>query len=100
MNKTKINWPDLDYTWNSVVGCRRNCYYCYARELNNRFKFIKKWNKPQFFEERLEQPGKVKKPSVIFVGSMCDLFGEWVPDEWIDKIIEVCKIGWQIYPCP
>lgn len=33
---------------------------------------------------------KLKMGNNIFVGAMADVFGEWVPDEWIDKIIDIC----------
>jgi protein gp37 len=31
-----------------------------------------------------------KKPKTVFVGSMCDLFGDWVPDEWIQAVFDAC----------
>ena len=34
---------------------------------------------------------KIKKPSTIFVGSMSDIFGEWIETEWIEQILEVVK---------
>lgn len=89
MQKTKIEW--CDYTWNPVVGCKHGCSYCYARRMNNRFKWIPKWDEPQFFPERLVEPYKLKKPATIFVGSICDLFGEWIPREWISLILNVAK---------
>ena len=46
---------------------------------------------PTFHQYRLDEPAKVKKPSKIFVVSMGDLFGEWVPDEWIKSVFEACK---------
>lgn len=91
MQKTKIDWPNLDYTWNPVVGCKNNCSYCYARRMNDRFKFIKKWDEPEYFPFKLYDPYNIKKPSIIFVGSMCDLFGSWIQLYWIDKIIRVCR---------
>lgn len=36
---------------------------------------------PTFHKNRLDEPLKRKKPTKIFVSSMGDLFGEWVPDE-------------------
>lgn len=87
--KKTIGWAD--YTWNPVVGCTHNCSYCYAKEMNNRFKFIPDWNEPQMFPKRLIEPYKLKKPSTIFVGSMCDMMGEKVPDEWIKTVIRVCN---------
>ena len=91
MNKTSINWPRLDYTWNPVVGCKHGCSYCYAKKISNRFHMIPKWEEPVFFPGRLGEPAKVKKPSIIFVGSMCDLFGDWVPNNWIIDTIKTCR---------
>jgi len=45
---------------------------------------------PTFFGYRLDEPSQIKKPQNIFVCSMADLFGDWVPDEWIDKVFEAC----------
>jgi protein gp37 len=46
---------------------------------------------PTFHRYRLDEPTKLKKPSTIFVCSMADLFGDWVPDEWILEVFKVCK---------
>lgn len=45
---------------------------------------------PTFHRYRLNEPQKWKKPCTIFVCSMADLFGEWVPDEWIKEVFEAC----------
>jgi protein gp37 len=82
-----IGWAEK--SWNPFVGCKNNCYYCYAKEMNKRFKFIKDWNEPQFFPERLDEPCKLKKPSVIFVGSMCDLW--YANDKILFLILSICK---------
>lgn len=46
---------------------------------------------PTFHRYRLNEPQKIKKPSKIFICSMADLFGDWVPDEWIDEVMEACN---------
>ena len=46
---------------------------------------------PTLHRYRLSEPQKKKKPQNIFVCSMADLFGEWVPDEWIEAVFEACK---------
>jgi protein gp37 len=84
MNKTSIEWCSM--TWNPVTGCLHNCDYCYARKIATRFKGSKAWPQgfePMFHPERLQDPAKMKKPQTIFVCSMADLFGEWVPAQWI-----------------
>lgn len=81
MQNTKIEWTEM--SWNPVTGCKHNCYFCYARDIMKRFK--KSFN-PEFHEDRINQPLKIKKPKMIFVCSMADLFGDWVPIEWIEKV--------------
>jgi len=99
MNKTSIETMDL--TWNPVTGCEKGCYYCYARKIAKRFKGSKAWPQgflPMFRPERLQEPQKMKKPQTIFVCSMADLFGEWVPDEWINRVFDSClKAPWHTY---
>ena len=46
---------------------------------------------PTFHRYRLDEPAKRKKPTTYFVGSMADMFGDWVPDEWIERVFSVCE---------
>ena len=46
---------------------------------------------PTFHKYRLDIPKRWKQPKRIFVCSMADLFGKWVPDEWIIKVFEACQ---------
>ena len=109
MNKTKIEW--CDSTWNPVTGCLHGCEYCYASKIANRFgcgmnvphvlgEPIKSNGRvqsyplgftPTFHRYRLDEPQKWKKPRTIFVCSMADLFGDWVPDEWIEEVFKACE---------
>jgi protein gp37 len=109
MNKTSIEW--CDYTWNPVTGCLHGCPYCYARKIAERFTGSKAWPegfKPTFHPERLKDPRKagtqyycpsyMAKGSTIFVCSMADLFGEWVPKEWTDAVFKAClDAPWHTY---
>ena len=45
---------------------------------------------PTLLHYRLEEPQRKKKPQTIFVCSMADLFGDWVPDNWITKVFDAC----------
>lgn len=45
---------------------------------------------PTFHRYRLEEPEHWRKPRNIFVCSMADLFGEWVPDRWIEEVFAAC----------
>jgi len=46
---------------------------------------------PTFHRYRLDVPQKWAKPRNIFVCSMADLFGEWVPDSWIREVFAACE---------
>jgi len=81
-----IGWTDA--TWNPVTGCKNNCSYCYARKISHRFG---RSFEPTFHPERLEEPYKLKKPAKIFVCSMGELFGSWVPKEWQEAVIKVAR---------
>ena len=53
---------------------------------------------PTFHRYRLDQPKEWKEPRTIFVCSMADLFGDWVPDEWIKDVFDACrKAPWHRY---
>lgn len=87
MNRTKIDWAD--FTWNPVIGCKHGCFYCYARRWAKRAG--RDFNNPVWSDGQYRKPYKIKEPSKIFVCSLADLFGEWVSDEWIEKVLEVVK---------
>ena len=46
---------------------------------------------PTFHRYKLDEPQHWKKPRTIFVCSMADLFGDWVPDEWITEVFQACE---------
>ena len=83
MKNTKIDWCDA--TLNPVIGCKNGCPYCYARKMNDRFKFIERWDQPKFFPERLEQLN-IKKSKSIFMDSMSDV--GWWQVEWANPVLQ------------
>lgn len=111
MKKTKIDW--CDSTWNPVSGCRHDCEYCYARGIAKRFggeddgaihdltdPFFDKKNRkapypygfaPTLHQYKMDEPKRWTKPRTIFVCSMADLFGKWVPDKWIEEVFAACE---------
>lgn len=89
MKKTKIEW--CDSTWNPVTGCLHGCEYCYARAMAKRFPAVyPNGFEPMFYKDRLNQFDNCKGRN-IFVCSMGDLFGDFIPDEWIEKVLDKCE---------
>ena len=114
--KTKIDW--CDSTWNPVTGCLHDCEYCYAKRIAERFgsNLMPIFTKypvldkpvrnlgidagkiqpypfdftPTFHRYRLGEPARWTRPRNIFVCSMADLFGKWVPDAWIEDVFKAC----------
>lgn len=103
-----ISWAK--WSWNPVTGCLHGCEYCYARAIAARFPggFPVGFT-PLFHEERLDAPASTVIPGQyrddehqscgrgdcqvcayrrVFVCSMADLYGRWVPDEWITRVHE------------
>ena len=115
-SKTKIDW--CDSTWNPVTGCLHGCEYCYARKIAERFGYhltdqnvhdlktpVRQKDaivpypydfEPTLHRYKLDEPQKWKKPRTIFVCSMADLFGDWVPDEWIQEVFKACEAAPQL----
>lgn len=46
---------------------------------------------PSFHRYKLDEPTRWIKPRTIFVCSMADLFGEWVPNNWIEEVFAACE---------
>ena len=45
---------------------------------------------PTLYRYKLDEPKQWKKPRTIFVCSMADLFGDWIPNEWIAEVFNAC----------
>jgi len=91
LSNTNIEYGDK--AWNPIVGCGKSCSYCWARKMNKRFKWIEDWNKPQFFEERLEDPLKYKKPCRILTCFCGDMFSDNVPSIWTKQVLKIISMS-------
>ena len=94
-DKSAIEWTEA--TWNPVTGCDQispGCAHCYAKTFAERWRGIKGHPYEQGFDlrlwpQRLDQPSRWRRPRMIFVNSMSDLFHERVPDEFIREVFAV-----------
>lgn len=94
---SKIEWTDV--TWNPVTGCDKvsqGCKNCYAEVMHKRLMgmFPKKYMKPflgniQLHPKELEKPARWRKPRMVFVNSMSDLFHKDVPFPFIQHVFAV-----------
>jgi protein gp37 len=90
-----IEWTDA--TWNPVRGCTKispGCKHCYAETFAERFRGVKGHPYEQGFDlrlvpKKLTEPLEWRKPKLVFVNSMSDLFHENVPDSYIQAVCEV-----------
>lgn len=97
MANTKIEWTNT--TWNPTTGCTKispGCTHCYAEKLSKRLKAmgVSKYSNEfilTLHPSTLSLPLKWKKPSLIFVNSMSDLFHDDVPFEYISKVFDVMR---------
>ncbi|MBN1972463.1 MAG: phage Gp37/Gp68 family protein [Sedimentisphaerales bacterium] len=97
MKHSKIEWTES--TWNPVTGCSKispGCLNCYAKRMALRLKAMGQPNYRNGFKvtchrETLELPLRWKKPQMIFVNSMSDLFHENVPDDFIMDIFSTMR---------
>jgi protein gp37 len=114
-DRSNIEWTDA--SWNPI-RCRNiktgavghycqmvspGCANCYASTMQKRFRMPKFKGEREIDgdlevfldEEVLRKPLSWRKPRKVFVCSMSDLFGSWVPDGWIDAVFAVMALAKQ-----
>jgi len=100
-NQTNDSVSWANWTWNPVTGCEHGCKFCYAREIANSDRMASVYPfqfAPAFHDYRLSAPANTKRKDSedsrdgrVFVCSMADLFGKWVPDDWIKQVFSACQ---------
>jgi len=96
MSTSSIEWTEL--TWNPTTGCSKvsaGCKFCYAEIMTRRLKSMGQekysggFKSVRIHPEELNRPAAWKKPSIVFVNSMSDLFHPEVPLDFIQKVFAV-----------
>jgi protein gp37 len=103
-DNSTIEWTDA--TWNPVTGCTKisaGCDNCYAARFSERFRGVPGHPFETGFDltlrtERLTQPLAWKRPRMIFVNSMSDLFHKDIPQAYISAVFDTMeRADWHAY---
>ena len=95
--QTSIEWTQS--TWNPVTGCTKlsaGCDHCYAERFAERFRGVAGHPYEPGFDltlrpRRVNQPRTWRRPRLIFVNSMSDLFHEGVPWNYIGRVFDTME---------
>jgi protein gp37 len=95
MAQSSIEWTEM--TWNPTTGCDKvsaGCKFCYAEVMTRRLQAmgIEKYKhgfELRLHDDALQIPYEWKKPKIVFVNSMSDLFHKDVPLSYIQKVFDV-----------
>ena len=99
-----IEWTDA--TWNPVTGCTKitaGCENCYAARFSERFRGVIGHPFERGFDltlrpDRISQPLAWRRPRMIFVNSMSDLFHKEIPREFIDRVFDTMEAAsWHVF---
>ena len=102
--RSAIEWTNS--TWNPVTGCTKispGCAHCYAERFARRLQAMGQPNYARGFqvtlhEHALELPLRWRRPQMIFVNSMSDLFHESVPVWFIERVFDVMqRASWHMF---
>ncbi|MBI4639444.1 MAG: phage Gp37/Gp68 family protein [Candidatus Tectomicrobia bacterium] len=97
--KSSIEWTES--TWNPLTGCTKispGCKHCYAERMALRLQAMRHPSYTNGFrltmhEHMLNIPLSWKKPQMVFVNSMSDLFHKDVPSMFILKVFDVMRLA-------
>lgn len=103
-DRSTIEWTEA--TWNPVTGCSKvspGCAHCYAETFSERWRGVPDHPYEQGFDlrlwpGRLEVPLRWRRPRVIFVNSMSDLFHEAIPDNYVAEVFDImARADWHVF---
>ncbi len=101
---SSIEWTNA--TWNPVTGCTKlsaGCDHCYAERFSERFRGVPGHPFEPGFDltlrpERLLQPTRWRKPKLIFVNSMSDVFHKDIPVDFLDRVFQTMEeADWHVF---
>jgi len=99
-----IEWTET--TWNPLTGCTKispGCKHCYAERMSLRLQAMGQSNyangfKMTLHEHMLEVPLRWRKPRLVFVNSMSDLFHNDSPEDFIQRVFDVMRrASWHVF---
>jgi len=93
--QTTIEWTES--TWNPVTGCSKislGCLNCYAQRIAKRLQAMGQRRYRNGFKvtlhyDALDEPYCWRRPRIVFVNSMSDLFHEQIPTKFIKEVFSV-----------
>lgn len=103
-DNSAIEWTNA--TWNPVTGCTKisaGCDNCYAERFAERFRGVAGHPYEVGFDlklrpERLDQPLGWRRPRMIFVNSMSDLFHKRVPYSFVERVFDAMeRADWHVF---
>jgi protein gp37 len=97
MANSSIEWTEV--TWNPTTGCDKisaGCKFCYAEVMSKRLQSMRLSKYQNSFEltihaDTLTIPYTWKKPRIVFVNSMSDLFHKNIPLDFIQEVFRIMK---------
>lgn len=101
---SSIEWTET--TWNPLTGCTKvspGCKHCYAERMSLRLQAMGQGNYARGFnltvhEHMLEVPLRWRRPRLVFVNSMSDLFHKDTPEDFILRVFDVMRrASWHVF---
>ena len=103
-DKSAIEWTNS--TWNPVTGCTKissGCDHCYAERFSERFRGVAGHPFETGFDltlrpDRIDQPKRWRRPRLIFVNSMSDLFHKNIPTDYVNRVFDTMETAdWHVF---